>query len=298
MWRKRLKNQTIFYVVRIFLAFINAIPRTTALSVCDTLGRIVCLCATGTRLRAIVNLNRGYGSERTAAEIRSMAVQVFRDLGRNAVDAVRMSQITPETVGRLVAVEGMEHLEAAYAEGKGVLAVSGHMGNFELLGAYLAMKGFRVTVVAAALYDERLDALLGANRIRGGLNVVQRAHATSAVLRALRRGEVVGLLVDQDTRVPGTFVRFFDHPTHTPVGPAVIAGRTGVPIVPMGIRRREDDTHLITIKPPISVEDRPSEEVVNQAVQKYTSEIESLIRQSPTQWVWMHDRWKTKPPAS
>ena len=91
-------------------------------------------------------------------------------------------------------------------------------------------------VVAAALYDERLDALLGANRFQGGLNVVQRTHATSAVLRALRRGEVVGLLVDQDTRVPGTFVRFFNHPAHTPVGPAVIAGRTGAPIVPMGIR--------------------------------------------------------------
>jgi len=298
MWRKRLKNQTIFYVVRIFLAFINAIPRTTALSVCDTLGRLVCFCAAGTRRRTIDNLNRAYGAERTATEIHSMAVQVFRDLGRNAVDAIRLSQITPETVGSLVAVEGMENLEPAYAEGNGVLAVSGHMGNFELLGAYLAMKGFRLTVVAAALYDERLDALLGANRFRGGLNVVQRAHATSEVLRALRRGEVVGLLVDQDTRVPGTFVRFFDHPAYTPVGPAVIAGRTGVPIVPMGIWRREDDTHLITIKPPIFVEDRPSEEVVNGVVQEYTAEIESLIRQSPTQWVWMHDRWKTKPPAS
>ena len=107
----------------------------------------------------------------------------------------------------------------------------------------------------------------------------------------------MSILVDQDTRVPGTFVRFFDHPAHTPVGPAVIAGRTGAPIVPMGIRRQTDDTHLITIKPPISVEERPSEDAVQRVVQHYTSEIETFIRQSPTQWVWMHDRWKTKPPV-
>ena len=297
MWRKRLRHRIVYLSIRGFLQFINFIPRRTALSICDVLGRIAYHAARETRLRTISHLKLAYAVECPGLDAARMAVSVFRNLGRNAVDVLRMRKLDSATMDRLISHQGLSYLEEAYGRGEGVLAVSGHIGNFELLGTFLAMRGFRVTVVATTLHDERLDALLQENRSLGGLTVVPRSHATSAVLRALRRGEVVGLLVDQDTRVPGVFVEFFNKPAFTPIGPVVIAGRTGAPIVPMGIHRLEDDTHLVTVRPPIDVEKRPSERSIVAVTQRYTSELEVLIRRAPAQWVWMHERWKTKPPG-
>lgn len=292
--RKRLKNWIIYQSVRGFVAFVNGAPRRVALETCDLLGRCAYFCAPGTRRRTLANLRRAFGGTYDETAIRAMAVRVFRHIGRNAVDAARLSRLTPENVDALVEARGMAYLQDAYEEGRGVIAVSGHLGNFELLGAYLALKGYPMTVVAAALYDPRLDALLWRNRRDSGLRVTPRDRATRAALQALRRGEVVGLLIDQDTRVHGVFVDFFGCPAYTPAGPAILASRTGAPVVPMAIQRQSDDTHLITIRPPLPAPDR-SDESVQAATRRYAAEIEAFIRQTPTQWVWMHDRWKTQP---
>jgi KDO2-lipid IV(A) lauroyltransferase len=299
-FRKRLKNTLIYYGVRGLVALINAVPRGLALDLCGLLGLAGYGFAGRTRRRTQDNLRRAFGETLAEPGIRRMARRVFWNLGRNAVDALRLSRLSSADMDVLVKVRGLDHLEAAYRQGRGVLAVSGHMGNFELLGSYLACKGYPVTVVAAALYDPRLDALLRKNRTAGGLRVVRRDRATRAVLSALRQGQVVGLLVDQDTRVPGVFVPFFGRPAYTPTGPAVLAGRTGAPIVPMAIRRLPDDTHLVTIHPALPAPDggRPATHAVQDTVGRYTAAIEHLIRQDPAQWVWMHERWKTRPDAA
>ena len=297
MWRKRLRHAITYQAVRLFLALVNTIPRQAALLICDMLGRLAAVFATRTRDTMVSNIRMAYGTDLPETDAEALARDVFRNIGRNAVDALRLRKIDSENVDSLVRFQGLDNLQAAFDEGRGVVAVSAHLGNFELLGACLALKGFPVTVVATGLYDERLDRLLRANRSLGGVNLVPRSHATSAVLRALRQGHVVGLLVDQDTRVPGVFVQFFGRPAHTPSGPTVIAGRSGAPIVPMAIRRLEDDTHEITVNPAISVESRPSKDQVVAVTQRYTTELESFVRNSPAQWVWMHERWKTKPPV-
>ena len=289
---KRLKNTLIYHSVRLLIAIMNLIPRRLALTLCDALGLVAYLCAAGTRHQTLNNLSLAFGEEKTLRERKRMTRQVFQNLGRNAVDAIRLPKINAENVDDLVEVEGIHYLEDAYKAGKGVVAASGHIGNFELLGAYLALKGYEVTVVAATLYDPRLDVLLRNNRMKGGLHIEKREYATSAVLRALRKGHIVGLLIDQDTRVHGTFVQFFRRPAHTPVGPAILADRTGAPIIPMAIHRRDDDTHLITIRSPIPSAGH-SKDAIQITTQAYTTEIENFIRHAPTQWVWMHDRWKT-----
>lgn len=293
---KRVKNTLIYFGVRGVLDFANRAPRALALDVIGALALLAYGCAPATRRRTLDQLSEAFSDALKPAEIAHLARAVFWNLGRNTVDALRIGQITPANIDTLVTVRGLQYLEAAYNQGRGVLAVSGHMGNFELLGSYLALKGYPVTVVVAKLYDPRLDRLLRNNRALGGLNIIDRDRATGAVLRALRQGGIVGLLVDQDTPVPGVFTPFFGRPAYTPTGPAVLSGRTGAPIVPMAIRRLPDDTHLITIRPPLPVPSDPrSESAVRQVVGQYTSEIEQFIREDPAQWVWMHDRWKTRP---
>ena len=295
-WAKRVKNTLIYYGVRGVLAFVNSAPRELALDLVGTLALLAYGGASGTRRRTLDQLSHAFNHTLKPAEISDLARSVFWNLGRNTVDALRMGQITADNIDTLVTAEGLEHLETAYRRGRGVLAVSGHIGNFELLGRYLALKGYTVTVVVAKLYDPRLDRLLRNSRALGGLNSVNRDRATGAVVRALRQGQIVGLLVDQDTRVPGVFTPFFGRPAYTPIGPAVLASRTGAPIVPMAIRRLENDTHLITIRPSLPVPDEPrSENAIRETVGQYTRAIEQFIRDDPAQWVWMHDRWKTRP---
>ena len=288
---KRLRNVAVYYAVRAFIALVNTLPRRCALSVSGWIGGVAYLAAHGSRRMTLDNLTRAYGDEMSARQIRQLAGNVFREMGRNVVDVARLPRITAENVDELVRTDGLPYLESAYGEGRGVVAVSAHLGNFELMGTFLALKGYAVTVVAAPLYDPRLDALLRRNRVRGGLNVVYRDRAVSAVFRALKKGHVVGLLVDQDTRGAGVTVPFFGLPARTPTGPAVLAGRAGAPIVPMAVHRLPDDTHLVSVRPPI----RPvggTPEDVERTTGAYTAELERFIREAPAQWVWMHDRWK------
>lgn len=288
---KSLRNAAVYCAVRAFIVLLNTLPRRLALSVSGWIGGVAYLAARGSRRMALANLTRAYGNEKSASQIRRLGRNVFRELGRNVVDVARLPRIAAENVDDLVRAEGLTYLESAYGEGRGVVAVSAHLGNFELMGTFLAQKGYAVTVVAAPLYDPRLDALLRRNRVRGGLNVVSRDRAAAAVFRALKKGHVVGLLVDQDTRGAGITVPFFGLPARTPTGPAVLAGRAGAPIVPMAVHRLPDDTHLVTVRPPI----RPvgaTPEDVEKTTSAYTAELERFIRRAPAQWVWMHDRWK------
>ena len=141
-------------------------PRRIALLISSWMGVVAFHAAVDARRLTLANLTLVYGDEKSRREINKMGRTVFRELGRNVVDAVRLPSITVENVDTLVTIEGLEHLELAYQKGRGVIAVSAHLGNFELLGSVLALKGFAVTVVAAPLYHSRLDELLMQHRVQ------------------------------------------------------------------------------------------------------------------------------------
>jgi len=289
---KTVRNAVLFQAIRVYIALLNLLPRSFSLFISGTMGIIVYRLATETRTRTLSHLRLAYGQEKSRSEIRQLGQNVFRELGRNVVDLVRMDSITADNIDALVKTEGIEHLEKAYGDGYGVVAVSAHIGNFELMGVYRALKGFTVTVVAAPLFDARLDQLLREHRIKGGLHVVYRDEAAPAALRALRKGHIVGILADQHTRGASVLAPFFGHPVSTSSGPAILADRAGAPILPMCIYRQVDDTHRITISPPLQSCGR-SPDKISETTRAYTAELERFIRRVPSQWVWMHDRWKT-----
>ena len=230
---------------------------------------------------------------------RFQAREVFVHLAKNAIDVMRLGSNTKEALDRIVAAEGLEHLDRASEEGKGIILLSGHIGNWELLGAYLALKGYPLSVVGRSLNNRRLDRLLVAHRERFGLRNIARGKATRQILRALRRGEMVGFLMDQDTKIAGTFVDFFGRPAYTPTGPVTLALKLGTPIVPVAIHREQDDTYHLVVRPPIELartDDGTEDERINTAI--CSKILEDFIREHPAQWVWMHSRWKTKPLSS
>jgi len=299
-WRsigKRIKNWLIYILIRSGLIWIRNINRITAIKLLQTLSLFGFYLAGAERRKTIKHLTMVYGREKSRQEIYQMAKAVFVNLGRNVSDAIRVNTFNTNNIDRYIKSQGLENLDRALKKRKGVLAITGHIGNWELMGAYLSIKGYTVNVVGAPIYDPRIDELVVKNRLQSGLKYIARGSATRDIIRALRRNEIVGLLIDQDTKhVDGVFIEFLGETAYTPVGPVILAIKTGATIVPMAIHFRKDGTHFIQVEKELTLKlsnNQEQERIYN--TQLCSNVIEKFIRKFPTQWVWMHERWKTRP---
>jgi len=295
--KKRLKNSLIYWFIRWLVDFVRWLPRSAAVALMGRLGWLALHLIPSARRVTLHQLQLAYGDSKTAAEIERMAREVFVNLGRNAADAIRLPVLVRQGLDQFVQCRGAEHLDRALACGRGVIILTGHIGSWELLAAYLVHCGYPLAVVGAELYDPRLNKMLVEAREQAGYhNIARGPRGTREMLRWLRKGGVLGILIDQDTEVEGVFVDFYGRPAHTPVGPVILAQKTGAAIVPLAIHRQPDGTHLAEIRPPIPLQstgDMMADRLEN--VRRCSKAVEAFIREHPTQWVWMHERWRRQP---
>jgi KDO2-lipid IV(A) lauroyltransferase len=197
-----------------------------------------------------------------------------------------------------VAIEGASALDDAVAAGRGCIAVSGHLGNWELLAATIAAR-YPLTVVAREVNDRHFQRLIFDFRTAAGAEVLLRDDDSfwQAVRGALKRGRIVALLIDQDTRGAGVFVPFFGRPAHTPHGAALLALRARVPVVTAFVERRPEGGHLIRLTPIPTGPTSGGRSRVLELTARLTAAIEAQIRRAPAEWVWWHERWRRQPPA-
>jgi KDO2-lipid IV(A) lauroyltransferase len=295
--RKRIKNWFIYILVKGGLRWLNRVQRSIAIKFLQNLSLSGFYLVRSESQKTIKHLTMVYGKEKDEQEIYQMAKAVFLNLGRNMADAFRIPCYNSQNIDQYVRAKGLDKLDRALQKGKGVLALTGHVGNWELMAGYIAMKGYTLNVVGAPIYDPRLDDLVVNNRLQSGMKYIARGSATREIIRALRRNEIVGLLIDQDTKhVDGVFVNFLGEKAYTPVGPVILAMKTQAAIVPMAIHIQNDNTHLVEIDEELDLiftEDEQYNRIHN--TQICSDAIEKFIRKYPTQWVWMHQRWKTRP---
>ncbi len=192
-----------------------------------------------------------------------------------------------------------EILDAALAAGRGALAITGHSGNWELLAATVAARGYGLSVVARRVHDDRFDALIRGFRGARGMDVLLRdaPDFLAQVRAALGQNRIVAILMDQDSRGAGVFVPFFGRPAHTPPGAAVLALRMRAPVVSVFIRRRPEGGHLITFEH-MPIDRAPGTGQIVDLTARFTGAIEGAIRRAPAEWVWWHERWRRQPPAT
>jgi KDO2-lipid IV(A) lauroyltransferase len=272
------------------------LPRPVALAVFARLGDLVRTLDRKSVRRARVNLELALGAELSAAERERILRRLFRTTGRNLVDLLRLGPFDRDRAERLVTVEGAEHADAALARGKGVVALSAHLGNWEVLAATMRHHGYPVHVIARELFDPRLDRLVNSWRERAGVVVHPRGSGLVSAARVLRKGEVLAALPDQDTRGPGVFVDFFGRPARTPSGPFALSRRTGAPLLPVLTHLDGSGRHRIRVWPAIEASDHPDpDEALREDVAAWHRVLEQAIREHPEQWVWYHGRWKTRP---
>lgn len=238
--------------------------------------------------------------DRDQAEVARLVRAAYEHLGRTVVETALLPSLgTDRILDLFEAVEGWSIVEERLARGKGLILVSGHLGNWELGGAYLAARGLSIDVVARAMANPLFDRYLTATRERIGMSVVHDADAVRRVPRALRGGRGVAFLVDQGViGLASTWVPFFGRFAKTPRGPAVFALRLGAPIVFGAAIRQPSGRYLLSFEPIDVPRTGDLDADVDAIVTRYTGVLESWVRRVPEQYFWHHRRWKHQRPGT
>ena len=233
-------------------------------------------------------------------EVFALARGSYEHLGRTSIEAALLPAIGQEGVlGLFDGVENWSAVEKAMTAGKGLIFVTGHLGNWELAGAYVASRGVPLDVVARHMENPLFDRYLTSTRERIGMSVVHDSDAVRRTPRSIRAGRGVAFLSDQGVLgLASTFVPFFGMPAKTPRGPAVFALRLGVPVV-FGCALRQPNGRYRMHFEAVTVQDTGDRERdVDAIVAEYTKTLERWVRRAPEQYFWHHRRWRRQPPGT
>ena len=294
---KRLKRLLRYAGLRLLFALVGLLTPRAAVAFGALLGRLGYRLAAKERRKALASLAVAFPAL-PESEREALASKTFAHLGACGAELCCLPKIDPMMTSYVELPDrDRALLEEALAAKRGVVFVSGHVGNFELLARRFALGGYPCQTIAKETTDPRLSALVEEIRSSGKLKTIWRGRdgAAKEMIRALKRGEILGLLIDQDTKVQGVFVDFFGQKAFTPRAAADLALRTGAAVILGFIRRRPDGGHVISLSRaelPV-VEDREAASLA--LTQELTRAIEEAIRRTPDAWPWMHQRWKTRP---
>jgi len=248
---------------------------------------------------AIANIERALGNGGRAARPEAIARDAFRQLGRTFFEFLALPAHSPAALLERVEFQGWEPILERARDGKGAVMVTGHFGNWELLGAAVGIRTGRMKYLLPAQTNAGADAYLNEVRRRLGIEPLTIGYGMRSGLRALRGGSFLGMLPDQDARGAGIHVPFFGRPASTHTGPARLAARTGSPIGVALIERTGPGRFRARLRRILTpVPGAPEDEEVARLTREITAEIEAGIRERPDHWYWIHRRWKTPPPLA
>lgn len=273
---------------------LRALPVRLRVGLGRAIGRIAHRLDRKHRDLARDNIRRALGcSEDDAARI---ARRTFEFFGRAFAESLAMPAYLGERLERMVKVEGLEHLAAAAARGKGVIICSAHIGNWELAGLRQSRAGFPIDYISRPLDNPWLYAKLIAWREAGGVHTHTKHGAVRSAMKTLREGRSLAFVIDQNMTIPPRiFVPFFGRLAATPLTMAHLALRVGSAVVPAWTEPHADGTYTLRYLPEIVPGEGTFDEQVAQLTLAATRVVEGWIRKRPESWLWLHDRWKTRP---
>jgi KDO2-lipid IV(A) lauroyltransferase len=251
------------------------------------------------RLRRVGQRNLQLALPTLSAPERDRIVRgVFRHLGWQLVEFCRMTRYTPENTRHWIRTDGLDHYLAAKARGKGVLVVTGHLGAWELSSFYHSLMSYPMGMVARPLDNRRLDRFVNGIRCLHGNRVLPKDEFARGLLRAMRAGQTVGILMDTNMTPPqGVFVDFFGKQACTASGVARVALKTGAAVLPgFMLWEPSEGKYVLHFGPELVFERTGAAETdILAATQLCVRTTENWIRRYPDQWLWIHRRWKTRP---
>jgi KDO2-lipid IV(A) lauroyltransferase len=230
--------------------------------------------------------------------VTSLARESYRHLGRSFIETALLDSIGRDGLQNLVEdVEGWEEIEKVMSKGKGAVLVTGHIGNWELAGAYVAARGVPLDAIARGMANPLFDAYINHTREAMGMTVVHDSEAVRRTPRSLRGGRAVAFVADQGVLgLASTFVPFFGMPAKTPRGAAVFALRFEVPVIFVVALRKPNGRYRIVVERIEAPQTGERERDVDAIVARFTQHLERWVRAVPAQYFWQHRRWKRQPP--
>jgi KDO2-lipid IV(A) lauroyltransferase len=242
------------------------------------------------------NLRQAF-PEWTSARCAQVAARVWKNVGRVAAEFVRLDDVTPSNYKDYVFYDGYEHVEHAAALGRGIIFVTFHFTNWEMTGVGAQFELKRLIAIARPIKNPLVEAWVQRKRAASGMRIILHRQAVKESLRALRRGDYIGILSDQNLYTGGVFVDFFGRPAASTTLPALLYARTDAPVI-ISYTLRENGRFKIVFEPPVKF---PSVAAGSDPIEANTAflakELERIVRQKPENWFWVHNRWKRKPEA-
>ncbi len=246
---------------------------------------------------ALKNLEIAF-PEMTPADRLNILRKMYRSWGRMLAEWTHLPELSRANIEQVATYEGKENWDEAErrSNGHGILVLTAHFGNFELLPIAQSIYGYRLAIVHRPLRNPLIDAAIRAERVKYGNRIIERKAGGREVMRMLRQNWMIAIALDLDVR-KGVFVDFFGTPASTSDGVARISLASGAPVMPAFMVREGDSVHhKIKILPAFFPEKtRNREALVRQYTQLYSDTVEQVIREHPDHWNWIHRRWKTRP---
>ncbi len=287
----------IYVLLRGFSFVINLLPERIALWFGRQLGKAMYYLDVEHRKVAIQNLHIAFGENKSKEEKRSIIQKNFQNLGMMAVEFFRIPHMDLETYQEKVEAEGIDELSKVLEKNKGALLLLGHFGNWELMALMSKVVKKRVLVIAKPIKNNPwLERWFIESRERIGLEVIPPRHPIPKVIKALSENKMVGILFDQrGKRSKGIWANFFGRKVPTTSGLAVMALKSGAPVLPVYMVRNGFQKHRLIVKEPLPlICTGDFRKDVEANTQLFNDTLEAIIRQYPDQWLWIHRRWERK----
>lgn len=275
----------------------QALPQSSAFTMGRTLGRLALRAGVKGRL-VNRNLALALGNERSEAELERIASGFYEHVGLTFMEVMRLARWSPEQLITATEIVGREHLDEAVAQGRGVICITGHQGNWELTTASMAARGYRGAGVVRTQRHSMMDRHVMAARARHGVDAIQRQALRECRAR-LEAGETLVLVIDQWVRHGGVRVPFFGQLASSSTGAATLALKTGAPVVLFSSYRLPERTpeglyrHRLHFEPPLPVTRTGSRDQDRyENTTRFQAALEVAIRRCPEQWLWAQNRWQ------
>jgi KDO2-lipid IV(A) lauroyltransferase len=297
-WWKRTRHRLEFVAAATLLRLCERLSPSARRRVGADLGWLA-YRVVGVRRNVVLDNLRTAFPDRDAKALDTIALHSYMNFGRSAMEAAAMRVLTPQEVLAAVSIDGREVIDDALRYGKGAILFTGHFGNWELLGAALGQSGYPLYVTDTRHSNPAVHRLINELRETQKVNVLTPREPIKRLFRLLESNRFIAYLSDQDARGNGVFVDFFGKPASTFRGPAILAIRSGCPVLTGVIVREEGGRHRVIIEPTLWPDPHLSgDAAVIDLTQRFTRRLEAFVRRYPEQYFWFHRRWKSKPPPS
>ncbi len=288
-----------FGFVWLLVKLMGLLPRGLARKVGAAIGWLAHIATPRLRRVGLRNLELAF-PEKREAERESILRAMYRQLGWQLAEFCHMPSDTLDSANQLIRYQGLEHYLAAKQRGKGVLVLTGHLGAWEMSSFYHSLAGYPMGMVIRKLDNLWVNRLVNDIRTQHGNRVLPKDDFARGLIAAMRAGETVGVLMDTNMTPPqGVFVDFFGHAACTASGVARVALRTGAAVLPGFLVWEPEEKkyvlHFLAELPLADTGDAERDAITN--TQMFTTALENVIRKYPEQWLWVHRRWKTRPPG-